>query len=87
MGAASTICLRARFAPCVAACKYSLQVVREWGRERVQWGRPIGEHGAVAQKIAFIAATTFAMEAVLEWTGSPELQDDMTMLIASRNGT
>jgi sigma-B regulation protein RsbU (phosphoserine phosphatase) len=28
-----------------------------------------------------------AMEAVLEWTGSPELQDDMTMLIASRNGT
>jgi alkylation response protein AidB-like acyl-CoA dehydrogenase len=53
-------------ATCVAACKYSLQVAREWGRERVQWGRPIGEHGAVAQKVAFIAGTTFAMEAVLD---------------------
>ena len=56
-------------ATCVAACKYSLQVAREWGRERVQWGRPIGEHGAVAQKIAFIAGTTFAMEAVLDLSG------------------
>jgi len=27
-----------------------------------------------------------AMEAVLEWTGSPELQDDMTMLITRRTG-
>jgi phosphoserine phosphatase RsbU/P len=28
-----------------------------------------------------------AMEAVLEWTGSPELQDDMTMLIVRRTGS
>ncbi|MCW2598920.1 MAG: acyl-CoA dehydrogenase [Frankiales bacterium] len=53
-------------ATCVAASKYALKVAREWGRERVQWGRPVGEHAAVAQKIAFIAATTFAMEAVLD---------------------
>jgi serine phosphatase RsbU (regulator of sigma subunit) len=26
------------------------------------------------------------MEAALEWTGSSELQDDMTMLIARRTG-
>jgi serine phosphatase RsbU (regulator of sigma subunit) len=26
------------------------------------------------------------MEAVLEWTGSPEVQDDMTMLITRRTG-
>jgi alkylation response protein AidB-like acyl-CoA dehydrogenase len=53
-------------AMCAAASKYALKVSREWSRERVQWGRPIGEHAAVANKIAFIAATAFAMEAVLD---------------------
>ncbi len=32
----------------------------------MRWGRPIGQHDAVAQKIAFIAGTAFALEAVLE---------------------
>jgi alkylation response protein AidB-like acyl-CoA dehydrogenase len=53
-------------AMCTAASKYALTVARQWSRERVQWGHPIGEHAAVANKIAFIAATTFAMEAVLD---------------------
>jgi alkylation response protein AidB-like acyl-CoA dehydrogenase len=53
-------------AMCTAASKYALTVTRQWSRERVQWGRPIGEHAAVANKIAFIAATAFAMEAVLD---------------------
>jgi alkylation response protein AidB-like acyl-CoA dehydrogenase len=51
---------------CVAAGKYSLAVAREWAAERVQWGRPVGGHEAVATKIAFIAATTYGMESMLE---------------------
>ena len=42
---------------CVGVSKYATKVAREWSRERVQWGRPVGKHDAVAQKIAFIAAT------------------------------
>lgn len=53
-------------AMCAAAGKWSLKIAREWSAERVQWGRPVGEHGAVAEKISFIAATTFALDAVLE---------------------
>jgi alkylation response protein AidB-like acyl-CoA dehydrogenase len=61
-------------ASCAAAGKLSLKIAREWSRERVQWGRPVGEHEAVSKKIAFIAATTYALEAVVEL--SSQLADD-----------
>ena len=50
---------------CASAGKWSLKIAREWSGARVQWGRPVGQHGAVAEKISFIAATTFGLEAVL----------------------
>jgi alkylation response protein AidB-like acyl-CoA dehydrogenase len=51
---------------CAAAGKWSLKIAREWSRARVQWGRRVGEHEAVASKISSMAATTYALEAVLD---------------------
>jgi hypothetical protein len=58
---------------CAGSSKWCLKIAREWSSQRVQWGRPVGTHGAVAQKVSFVAATTFALEAVLEL--SAELAD------------
>lgn len=51
---------------CLAASKWSTKIAREWSNERVQWGQPVGKHDAVAQKLAFMAATTFGLEAMLD---------------------
>jgi alkylation response protein AidB-like acyl-CoA dehydrogenase len=53
-------------AMCVGAGKWCLKIAREWSAAREQWGRPIAEHEAVGSKISFMAATTFALEAVLD---------------------
>src|SRR5438094_2750381 len=54
----------------VAVGKRCLEIVRDWASTRVQWGRKIGQHDAVAQKIGTMAANTFAMEAVAELCGA-----------------
>ncbi|MEU0913466.1 acyl-CoA dehydrogenase family protein [Streptomyces althioticus] len=53
-------------AMCVGAGKWCLKIAREWSAEREQWGKPVALHEAVGSKIAFIAATTFALEAVVD---------------------
>ncbi|GFH35416.1 acyl-CoA dehydrogenase family protein [Streptomyces pacificus] len=53
-------------AMCVGAGKWCLKIAREWSAVREQWGRPVAGHEAVGAKISFIAATTFAMEAVVD---------------------
>ncbi|MFF9818316.1 acyl-CoA dehydrogenase family protein [Streptomyces sp. NPDC014006] len=53
-------------ASCVAAGKWCLKIAREWSAAREQWGKPVAQHEAVGAKISFIAATTFALEAVTD---------------------
>ncbi|WP_282797845.1 acyl-CoA dehydrogenase family protein [Streptomyces sp. CC224B] len=53
-------------AMCAGAGKWCLKIAREWTGAREQWGKPVAYHEAVGSKISFIAATTFALEAVLD---------------------
>ncbi|GAA2652097.1 acyl-CoA dehydrogenase family protein [Streptomyces lunalinharesii] len=53
-------------AMCAGTGKWCLKIAREWSGAREQWGRPIAQHEAVGAKISFIAATTFALEAVVD---------------------
>ncbi|QIK06312.1 acyl-CoA dehydrogenase family protein [Streptomyces sp. Je 1-4] len=53
-------------AMCVGSGKWCLKIAREWSGAREQWGRPVARHEAVGAKISFIAATTFALEAVVD---------------------
>ncbi|OBJ04305.1 acyl-CoA dehydrogenase [Mycobacterium alsense] len=56
-------------ASATGSAKWALKIAREWSGERVQWGKPLAHHEAVAHKISFIAATTYALDSVLELSG------------------
>jgi hypothetical protein len=51
---------------CAGAGKWALAIARQRSAEREQWGKPIGRHEVIGTKLAFIAATTFVLEAVFE---------------------
>ena len=51
-------------AACVGLSKRLVEICRNWAAERIQWGAPIGQHSAIAGKVAEMAANTFAMEAI-----------------------
>lgn len=57
-------------AACTGLAKRCLQIVTTWAAHREQWGQPIGLHAAIADKIARIAAHTFAMEAMVLYVSS-----------------
>jgi alkylation response protein AidB-like acyl-CoA dehydrogenase len=58
-------------AACAGLARRCLELSRDWAGQRVQWGAPIGKHAAIADKLARMAANSYAMEA-------------MTLLAASR---
>jgi alkylation response protein AidB-like acyl-CoA dehydrogenase len=57
-------------AACVGVSKRLLEISRNWAGERVQWGVPIGQHAAIAGKIADMAGYVFTMEAMTFLTSS-----------------
>jgi alkylation response protein AidB-like acyl-CoA dehydrogenase len=57
-------------AACVGLAKRCLEISTRWAKERIQWGRPIGEHAAIASKIADMAAAAFAMESMTLFTAA-----------------
>ncbi len=56
-------------AACGGALKQALAMATVWAKERQQWGAPIGEHEAVAAKLAGMAADLYAVES-LTWLTS-----------------
>jgi alkylation response protein AidB-like acyl-CoA dehydrogenase len=57
-------------AACVGMSKRCLEISRDWANQRAQWGAPIGRHAAIADKIARMAANTFAMESMTLFAAS-----------------
>lgn len=51
-------------AACTGFMKRCLEHARTWSAERVQWGAAVGRHAAIADKLARIAAQTFACESM-----------------------
>ena len=62
-------------AACAGLAKRCLEVSRKWASQRVQWGSPIGKHAAIADKIARMAANTFAMESMVLLAAHPVDKD------------
>jgi alkylation response protein AidB-like acyl-CoA dehydrogenase len=57
-------------AACVGMSRRCLDISRRWAATREQWGAPIGKHAAIADKLARMAANTFAMESMTRYTAS-----------------
>ncbi|MFZ1287669.1 MAG: acyl-CoA dehydrogenase family protein [Candidatus Phosphoribacter sp.] len=51
---------------CAGASRYALKIAREFAVTRNQWGKPVGKHDAVAQRLALMAGSVFALEAIVD---------------------
>ncbi|MCB1097059.1 MAG: acyl-CoA dehydrogenase family protein [Verrucomicrobiae bacterium] len=62
-------------AACAGLARRCLEISKKWAAERVQWGAPIARHEAIADKIARMAADTFALEAIVRYVSALVDQD------------
>src|SRR5437016_10355976 len=62
-------------AACLGLSKRCLEISRKWAASRVQWGAPIGKHAAIADKLARMAASTFAIES-MTWLAASRVDRD-----------
>jgi 3-hydroxyacyl-CoA dehydrogenase/alkylation response protein AidB-like acyl-CoA dehydrogenase/enoyl-CoA hydratase/carnithine racemase len=51
-------------AACLGLTQRCLEISTKWAVGRVQWGAPIGKHAVIADKLARMAANSFAIEAM-----------------------
>lgn len=65
----------------LGGAKQCLSIARRFGTNRIQWGMPIGLHEDGREKIAYIAATTYAMEAITWLTSHWADRGDMDIRI------
>lgn len=57
-------------AACTGLAKRCLDISTRWAARREQWGAPIGRHAFIADKLARMAADTFAMESMTLYAAS-----------------
>lgn len=57
-------------AACSGMMHRCLDISLRWSKQRRQWGKPIGQHAAIAAKLADMAADAFATEAMVLYTSA-----------------
>lgn len=57
-------------AACSGMLHRCLDISLRWSKQREQWGKPIGQHAAIAQKLADLAADAYATEAMVLYTSA-----------------
>jgi len=55
-------------ANCIGGIRAALNMTKRWATQREQWGATIGKHGAIADKVARMASSLFAVEAMTSLT-------------------
>ena len=57
-------------AACAGAARRCLDIATRWAAKREQWGARIGDHAAIAGKLARMSAHTFAMESLVYYVSA-----------------